>query len=233
MRSVLTCESERGICAKCYGRNLATQKPVSIGDPVGIIAAQSIGEPGTQLTLRTFHIGGAASTATELAEASSSHDAIVKFDRMNTVTNKQGEMVSVSHLGKIHLIDPEDKKTVLEEYKVEYAATVHVQDGDLITKNTKLLSWDQFNNPLISSAEGVLSYDNFIKDITYKEEYNDITFSKDITIIESKDRKKQPQFRIVADDGSAVLIPLPAGLVIKRKTAPMCTRVTSWARLPV
>ncbi len=215
VRSVLTCEAERGICAKCYGRNLATQKPATIGDPVGIIAAQSIGEPGTQLTLRTFHIGGAASTATELAEASSSHDGIVKFDRMNTVTNREGHMISVSHLGKIHLIDPEDKKTVLEEYKVEYAATVHVKDGDTITKGTKLLSWDQFNNPLISSAEGVLSYDNFIKDITYKEEYNDITFSKDITIIESKDRKKQPQFRIVADDGSAVLIPLPAGLVIK------------------
>ncbi len=215
VRSVLTCEAERGICARCYGRNLATQKPATIGDPVGIIAAQSIGEPGTQLTLRTFHIGGAASTATELAEVASNHDGVIKFDRMNTVTNIQGHMISVSHLGKILLLDPEDENTILEEYKVEYAATVYVKDGDKIAKNTKLLSWDQFNNPLISSAEGVLYYENFIKDITFKEEYNDITFSKDITIIESKDRKKQPQFRIVAEDGSAALIPLPAGLVIK------------------
>ena len=129
VRSVLTCEAERGICAKCYGRNLATQKPATIGDPMGIIAAQSIGEPGTQLTLRTFHIGGAASTATELAEVVSNHDGIVKFDRMNTVTNIEGHLISVSHLGKIILVEAEDETRVLEEYKVEYAATVHVQDG--------------------------------------------------------------------------------------------------------
>lgn len=217
VRSVLTCEAQRGICAKCYGRNLATQKPATIGDPMGIIAAQSIGEPGTQLTLRTFHIGGAASTATELAEVSANHDGVVKFDRMNTVTNVHGQLISVSHLGKIILLDPEDQSKTLEEYKVEYAATVHIEDGQKIGKNTKMLSWDQFNNPLISTAEGVLHYDNFIKDITFKEEYNEITISYDITIIESKDRKKQPQFRIVAEDGSAAFVPLPAGLIVRVK----------------
>jgi len=182
---------------------------------MGIIAAQSIGEPGTQLTLRTFHIGGAASTATELAEVVSNHDGIVKFDRMNTVTNIEGHLISVSHLGKIILVEEADESKVLEEYKVEYAATVHVNDGQKIVTNTKLLSWDQFNNPLISTARGVLHYDNFIKDITFKEEYNDITYTRDITIIESKDRKKQPQFRIVAEDGSATLVPLPAGLIVR------------------
>ncbi|MFA5509289.1 MAG: DNA-directed RNA polymerase subunit beta' [Candidatus Cloacimonadaceae bacterium] len=217
VRSVLTCESSTGICAKCYGRNLATQKPATIGDPVGVIAAQSIGEPGTQLTLRTFHIGGAASTATELAEVAANHDGIVRFDRMNTVTNVEGHLISVSHLGKIVLMDEEDENKILEEYKVEYAARVHVNDGDRITKATKLLSWDQFNNPLISTATGTLHYDNFIKDITFKEEYNDITISQDITIIESKDRKKQPQFRIVAEDGSATFVPLPAGLIVRVK----------------
>ncbi|MFO8145553.1 MAG: DNA-directed RNA polymerase subunit beta' [Candidatus Syntrophosphaera sp.] len=215
VRSTLTCEAERGICVKCYGRNLATQKPATIGDPVGVIAAQSIGEPGTQLTLRTFHIGGAASTATELAEVTSGHDGIIRFDRMNTVTNINGDLISVSHLGKILISDEEDPEKILEEYKVEYAATVHVRDGQKIAMNTKLLSWDQFNNPLISTAKGVLHYENFIKDITYKEEYNDITFSRDLTIIESKDRKKQPQFRIVGDDGTVTLVPLPAGLVIR------------------
>ncbi|MCB5223981.1 MAG: DNA-directed RNA polymerase subunit beta' [Candidatus Cloacimonadaceae bacterium] len=215
VRSVLTCEAERGICAKCYGRNLATQKPATIGDPVGIIAAQSIGEPGTQLTLRTFHIGGAASTATDLAEVASNHDGIVKFDRMNTVTNIDDQLISVSHLGRILVCEEEDESKVLEEYKVEYAATVHVRDGQKIAMNTKILSWDQFNNPLISTGKGVLHYENFIKDITYKEEYNDITFSHDIVIIESKDRKKQPQFRIVGESGSSVLIPLPTDLVVR------------------
>lgn len=215
VRSVLTCEADRGICAKCYGRNLATQKPATMGDPVGIIAAQSIGEPGTQLTLRTFHIGGAASTATDLAEVVSNQDGIVKFDRMNTVTNTEGQLVSVSHLGKLIVVDETDENKVLEEYKVEYAATVHVQDGQKIAKDTKLLSWDQFNNPLISTAKGKLHYENFVKDITFKEEYNDITFTRDITIIESKDRKKQPQFKVVGDDGTVRLIPLPTGLVIR------------------
>ncbi|HNX37868.1 MAG TPA: DNA-directed RNA polymerase subunit beta' [Candidatus Cloacimonadota bacterium] len=215
VRSVLTCEAESGICAKCYGRNLATQKPATTGDPVGIIAAQSIGEPGTQLTLRTFHIGGAASTATDLAEVNSNHDGIVKFDRMNTVTSPENQVISVSHLGRILILDEQDESKVLEEYKVEYAATIHVGDGQKIAMNTKLLSWDQFNNPLISTARGVLHYDNFIKDITYKEEYNDITFSRDITIIESKDRKKQPQFKIVGDDGTVAQVPLPSGLTIR------------------
>jgi len=215
VRSVLTCEAERGICAKCYGRNLATQKPAKLGDPVGIIAAQSIGEPGTQLTLRTFHIGGAASTATELAEVVASHDGIVKFDRMNTVTNPENQLISVSHLGRILIVDEQDDSKVLEEFKVEYAATVHVQDGQKIAKDTKLLSWDQFNNPLISTAKGVLHYENFIKDITYKEEYNDITLARELTIIESKDRRKQPQFRIVGEDGTVRLIPLPTGLIVR------------------
>ena len=215
VRSTLTCEAERGLCAKCYGRNLSTLKPVMVGDPVGIIAAQSIGEPGTQLTLRTFHIGGAASTATDLAEVVSSQDGIVKFDRMNCVTNTEGHLISVSHLGRLLIVDENDEKKMLEEYKVEYAATVHVKDGQKIALNTKLLSWDQFNNPLISTAKGVLHYENFVKDITFKEEYNDITFSRDITIIESKDRKKQPQFKIVGEDGSVRLIPLPTGLVVR------------------
>ncbi len=215
VRSVLTCEAERGICIACYGRNLATQKPVIIGDPVGIIAAQSIGEPGTQLTLRTFHIGGAASTTTELAEVASSYDGIVKFDRMNFVTNREHQLVSVSHLGKINIVDENDQDKIIEEYKVEYAATIHVKDGQKVAKDTVLLSWDQYNNPLISTAKGVLHYENFLKDLTYKEEYNDITYTRDITIIESKERKVQPQFKIVSDEGAITQVPLQTGLIVR------------------
>lgn len=215
LRSTLTCEAERGLCVKCYGRNLATLKPVVIGDPVGIIAAQSIGEPGTQLTLRTFHIGGAASTATDLAEVMAAHDGVIKFARMNCVTNTKDQLISVSHLGKLLLVDEKDEDKVLEEYRVEYAATVHVRDGQKVKQNMRLLSWDQFNNPLISTATGTLHYENFIKDITYREEYNEITFLSEISIIDSKDRKKQPQFKIVGDDGTVRLIPVPSGLIVR------------------
>jgi DNA-directed RNA polymerase subunit beta' len=215
VRSVLTCEADRGICAACYGRNLATQKAVIIGEPVGIIAAQSIGEPGTQLTLRTFHIGGASSTATELAEVASNYDGIVKFERMNYVINRENQYISVSHLGKVNIVDEKDEDKILEEYKVEYAATIHVKDGQKVAKDTVLLSWDQYNNPLISTAKGVLHYENFLKDLTYKEEYNDITFTRDLTIIESKERKVQPQFKIVGDEGGSTQVPLQTGLIVR------------------
>jgi DNA-directed RNA polymerase subunit beta' len=215
VRSVLTCEADRGICAACYGRNLATQKPVQIGDPVGIIAAQSIGEPGTQLTLRTFHIGGASSTATELAEVGSNYDGIVKFERMNYVLTPNNEIISVSHLGKINIVDENDEEKILEEYKVEYAATIHVRDNQKVAKDTKLLSWDQYNNPLISTAKGKLEYENFLKDLTYKEEYNEITYARDLTIIESKERKVQPQFKIVGDNGAITQVPLQTGLIVR------------------
>lgn len=218
VRSVLTCEAERGICAKCYGRNLATQKPAIIGEPVGVIAAQSIGEPGTQLTLRTFHIGGATSTDVDTAEVSSGVDGLVKFDRMNFVENKSGELISVSHLGRILIVSEEDQEAILEEYKVEYAATIYVKDNQKIAKDTRLFSWDQYNNPLISTAEGTLHYQNMgplNKDLTYKEEFNDVTGTREIIIIESKDRKVQPQFVIVGQDGMEVQVPLPTGLNVK------------------
>ena len=214
VRSPLTCESEKGICAKCYGRNLGTNKPVTIGEPVGVIAAQSIGEPGTQLTLRTFHIGGTASTDVDLAEVVANEDGIIKFVKMNTVIDRQNELVSISHLGKIQILDEKDK-TVLETYKVEYAATIYVRDGQKVVKNTKLFSWDHYNNPLISTAKGKLVYENFEKDVNYKEEFNELTGMKEITIIESKDRKKQPQFKIITEEGKDVLVPLPKGLNIE------------------
>ncbi|MDO9576447.1 MAG: DNA-directed RNA polymerase subunit beta' [Candidatus Cloacimonadales bacterium] len=213
IRTVLTCDTEKGICAKCYGRNLGTNKPVRIGEPVGIIAAQSIGEPGTQLTLRTFHIGGTASTDVDLAEVIANTDGIIKFKKMNTVTNRANELVSISHLGSIMII-PEDSDAEPETYKVEYAATVFVNDGQKVVKNTKLFSWDHYNNPLIATAKGELKFEHFVKDVTYKEEFNELTGSKEITIIESKDRKLQAQFKIVSDK-KEVLVPIPTGLSVE------------------
>jgi DNA-directed RNA polymerase subunit beta' len=214
IRSVLTCDTEKGICAKCYGRNLATLKMVTIGEPVGVIAAQSIGEPGTQLTLRTFHIGGTASTDVDLAEVVANIDGIIKFERMNTVINRSNELVSISHIGSIQIQDKKDK-SISENYKVEYASTIFVQDGQKVVKNTKLFSWDHYNNPLIATAKGKLKFEHFIKDVTYKEEFNELTGSRERTIIESKDRKIQAQFKILMENGQEELVPIPSGLKVE------------------
>ncbi len=214
IRSVVTCEAKKGICAKCYGRNLASQKPVTVGEPVGIIAAQSIGEPGTQLTLRTFHIGGAASTDIDEAEVVANYDGVVKFKRMNTVTTRSGELVSISKQGRILLLDENDGN-VLDEYKVEYASTIYVNDGDKIVKDFKLFSWDPYNNPLLATSEGTIKYENFIKGTTYKEEFNDITGTRETTIVESKDRNLQPQFKLLKPDGTQEIIPLQSGIIIE------------------
>jgi len=216
IRSVLTCESKNGICAKCYGRNLGNNKPSTIGEPVGVIAAQSIGEPGTQLTLRTFHIGGTTGTDVDLAEVAANTDGLVEFVKMNTVINRSNELISSGYFGKIKIVSEEDGSE-LESYKVEYAATIYVQDGQKIVKNTKLFSWDHYNNPLIAPAKGELKFEHFIKDITYKEEFNELTGSKEITIIESKDRKLQAQFKIIPKEGKQILVPIQSGLMVEAK----------------
>ncbi|MCD6101722.1 MAG: DNA-directed RNA polymerase subunit beta' [Candidatus Cloacimonetes bacterium] len=211
IRSVLTCEAEKGICAKCYGRNLATNKPVVIGEPVGVIAAQSIGEPGTQLTLRTFHIGGATSTAVEKAEVNAESDGLVKFERLDYVFNRENQKIAVSHLGKIKIIDAE-KNEELNRYDVEYGANIYVSDNQKVVKDTLLFSWDTYNNPLISTVKGTVYFEDFIPDVTYKTEFNELTGRNEITIIESRDVAKQAQLRIETKDGEDELIPLPAGL---------------------
>ncbi|MBT3169125.1 MAG: DNA-directed RNA polymerase subunit beta' [Candidatus Cloacimonetes bacterium] len=213
IRSVVTCESKKGICARCYGRNLGNNKPVTIGEPVGIIAAQSIGEPGTQLTLRTFHIGGTTSTDVDRAEVVSDTDGTIKFARMNTVVNRQSELVSISNFGRIKIINNDGE--VAEDYKVEYASTVFVNDGEKVVKDTKLFSWDHYNNPLIATAKGKLKFEHFIKDVTYKEEFNELTGMREITTIESKDRKKQAQFKIIQDDKKEELVPIPTNLSVE------------------
>ncbi len=211
IRSVLTCEAKEGICVKCYGRNLGTSKMVTIGEPVGVIAAQSIGEPGTQLTLRTFHSGGSASTNVEISERVSSVDGIVKYVRMNIIEDTDGNIIAKGHLGKIAIVDADDN--VLEEHDVEYASTVYVKEGESVVANTKLISWDSYSHPIIATTKGKVEFDGFVKDTTIKEEFNQLTGNKEITIIASKDRKIQPQIRIVGAKGEEI-IPLPPNLSV-------------------
>jgi len=211
IRSVLTCEADKGICAKCYGRNLSTGKPATIGEPVGVIAAQSIGEPGTQLTLRTFHIGGAASTLVEEAEVNAEKDGIVKYDRLDYVVNRDDQRIASSYQGKIRIIDPESKEE-LSHYSVEYGATIFVAEDQKVVKDTLLFSWDNYNTPLISTAKGTVHYDDFITDETYKTEFNELTGRTEITILESRDVGKQATLIIETDKKKKIRVPLPAGL---------------------
>lgn len=214
IRSVLTCQSEKGICVKCYGRNLATQKMVTIGEAVGVIAAQSIGEPGTQLTLRTFHVGGSVSTDVDISEIAASTDGVIRYVRMNVIRDPSGKIIARGHLGTIQILD-EDSGKMLEEHKVEYAATVFVEDGQKVVSNTKLLTWDSYNHPIISTSKGKVVFENFINNTTIKEEFNDLTGKREITVIESKDRKIQPQIKIMHDDGGFEPVPLPINLNVE------------------
>ena len=211
IRSVLTCEAEKGVCAKCYGRNLSNDKPINIGEPVGVIAAQSIGEPGTQLTLRTFHIGGAAHTGIEKAEVNAESDGLIKFENLNYVLNREKQKIIVGYKGKIIIIDPETKKE-LNHYSVKYGATIYISDNQKVVKDTLLFSWDTYNEPLISTVKGVVYYEDFIPDVTYKTEFNELTGRNEISIIESRDVGKQAQLSIEIKDSKNEYVPLPAGL---------------------
>ncbi|MBC8526984.1 MAG: DNA-directed RNA polymerase subunit beta' [Candidatus Cloacimonetes bacterium] len=211
IRSVLTCEAEKGICAKCYGRDLSTNKPVTIGVPVGVIAAQSIGEPGTQLTLRTFHIGGTASTTIEKAEVNADKDGIIKFERLDYVIDREKHKIAVSHIGKIKIIDGELNEEI-SHFDVEYGATLFVSDNQKVVKDTLLFSWDTYNNPLVATVKGSVHYEDFTPDETYKTEFNELTGRNEMTIIESRNVAKQAQLLIKAEDGKKERIPLPTGL---------------------
>ncbi len=210
IRSVLTCESAKGVCSKCYGRNLATNKPVVIGEPVGVIAAQSIGEPGTQLTLRTFHIGGAASTVVEHAEVKADNDGIIKFERLDYVENRDGQKICISHNRKIRIID-EENNDELVEYDVEYGATIYVPPNEKVVKDTLLFSWDTYNNPLIAVKKGTVHLRNFIDNVNYETEFNDVTGKSEITILETKESGKQPELVIKTEANKMISYPLQKG----------------------
>ncbi len=212
IRSVLTCESKKGVCAKCYGRNLATNKRVTIGEAVGVIAAQSIGEPGTQLTLRTFHIGGAASTTVEEAEVNADKEGVIEFDRVQFVVNRDDQKIvtSPSHQGKVKIVDKNGE--VASKFEVGYGATLYVKEKEKVVKNTLLFSWDTYNNPLIAPIGGEVHFKDFIEDQTYIIDFNEVTGKKETSIIDSKAVGKQAEIVIESDDEEVVTMPLSSGL---------------------
>ena len=194
IRSVLTCESKRGICRMCYGRNLATMKPVDIGEAVGILAAQSIGEPGTQLTLRTFHIGGTAARIAAQTQRKSKIDGIVELERVTTVKTPDKNQIITSREGQI-LLKTEDGG-IRSRLSVPYGATLAVQEGQAIESGDLLFSWDPYSEPIVADVKGVVKFIDIVDEQTMREELDESTGRRQKTIIEDREKKLHPTIQI-------------------------------------
>jgi len=215
IRSVLTCETERGVCAACYGRNLATGRMVELGEAVGVIAAQSIGEPGTQLTMRTFHIGGTASRVGQQSVLETRSNGKVKFLNLRTVRNKDGFLVVMNRNGLIAVEDTEGRER--ERYRLVYGAILRVNEGDEVVTNQKLVEWDPYTLAILSEVSGKVTYEDIIPSLTLAEELDEVTGLQQKVIIDSTDEKIQPLILISDDKDNEMakyLMPSGAYLVV-------------------
>ena len=221
IRSVLTCESRKGVCAKCYGRNLATGRMVQLGEVVGVIAAQSIGEPGTQLTLRTFHVGGVAGGVASDNKITVRYDGRVEIDDLRTVrkTDETGKAVDVviSRLSELRIVDVNTGIT-LYNHNLPYGATLFVENGSMVKKGDVVCEWDQYNAVIISEYDGKVSFESVIDGVTYREEADEQTGFREKVIIETRDKTKNPIIKIVNDNGEEQKqynLPVGAHIVVK------------------
>ncbi len=206
IRSVLTCESRRGVCAKCYGRNLATGKLVDTGEAVGTIASQSIGEPGTQLTLRTFHTGGTAALVTSQSSITAKFDGVIQFENMRTVSYEGDEdeiTLVTSRSGMINIVEAETGRH-LTKYDATYGAELKIKDGDTIKKGQIIYEWDPYNTTIITEVEGRIKFRDLINNITYREVNDEQTGHITKIVIESRDKTKSPAIDILDDTNKVI-----------------------------
>ncbi|MDD5870939.1 MAG: DNA-directed RNA polymerase subunit beta' [Bacteroidales bacterium] len=224
IRSVLTCEAKHGVCAKCYGRNLATHRMVQKGEAVGVIAAQSIGEPGTQLTLRTFHVGGVASNIAAVSSVTSKYDGVLEIDELRTVKCdvEEGQEapnyeVVVGRLAEMRIIDP-NTKMVLTNTNIPYGSKIYFHNGDTVKKGDVICEWDPFNAVIVSEVTGTVKFENVIEGVTFRTENDETSGLHEKIIIESKDRAKVPEAKIVDANGNVLktyALPVGAHLMIE------------------
>jgi len=220
IRSVLTCESKQGVCGKCYGRNLASGRMVQQGEAVGVIAAQSIGEPGTQLTLRTFHVGGTASSIAAASKLEAKYDGIIEIEELRTVKRKnaEGTMVDVviGRSAEMRIIDL-NTKIVLTTGNIPYGSQIYVKNGQTLKKGDLICDWDPYNAVIVSEFGGKLEFEHIEEGVTFREEADEQTGFTEKVIIETKDKTKNPSIRIMS--GSDVLktynIPVAAHVVVE------------------
>ncbi|NBO94126.1 MAG: DNA-directed RNA polymerase subunit beta', partial [Planctomycetia bacterium] len=235
IRSVLTCETKRGVCAKCYGKNLATGRIAESGDAVGIIAAQSIGEPGTQLTLRTFHVGGVASLSKTESEITSKFDGRIEFDGMKVTQydteGGESSFTVLSRTGEIRIVDIETGRLV--SLHIPYGAQLYVKDGEIAKKGQRICDWDPFNAVIISEFSGTARFDSIEEGVTYRVERDDQTGFSEKVIIESKNKRKIPVISIVSAGGEEIKsYTLPVGSYLSIEDGQQLSAGDKIAKIP-
>ena len=217
IRSVLTCEMKRGVCVKCYGKNLASGYLTQRGDAVGIIAAQSIGEPGTQLTLRTFHVGGVAGSANIENGLAARFDGTVQFDGLRSVatTNATGDKVQIviGRTGEVRIMDVKNDRLLITN-NIPYGSTLLVKDGQKVNKGDLICSWDPFNNVIVAEQNGTISFDGILDGITYRDESDDQTGHREKVVIETKDKTKIPTIIVVGKEHREYNLPVGSHIVV-------------------
>ena len=202
IRSVLTCQSKRGICAKCYGRDLARGHLVNLGEAVGVIAAQSIGEPGTQLTMRTFHIGGTASRHAEQTSLESRNEGVVKFININSVATADGNYIVMNRNGELAIIDETGRER--EKYSIVYGAKIKVAPGSQVKAGASIAEWDPYTMPILTEVSGRIKFGDIVEGVTVEEQVDEVTGLSRKVIIESRDADKRPRIAIKDDTGKTV-----------------------------
>ena len=226
VRSVITCESRQGVCAKCYGRDLCRGHLVNIGEAVGVVAAQSIGEPGTQLTMRTFHIGGAASRSAAVSNVQVKSAGSVKLNNLKTVRNRENNLVAVSRSGEVGVMDDYGRER--ERYKIPYGAVLSINDGSAISAGDIIVNWDPHTHPVITEVQGVVQLIDFIDGITVQEQSDEVTGLSSRVVTDPKQRSSagkelRPMVRLVDEQGGQINLPgtdiaaqyfLPAGAIV-------------------
>jgi len=219
IRSVLTCDARRGVCAMCYGRNLATGRLVDLGEAVGIIAAQSIGEPGTQLTMRTFHIGGTASVF-ENSALEARHDGVLQFsESLRTVEDRHGNLVVINRAGTVEVGDGDGR--VLESHPVVYGARIKAASGSAVSGGQVIVEWDPYSFSILAEEEGTVRFQDIIADVTMIQEVDNVTFRSQPVIIESQDDRFEPRIEIQrsGEDARTYLMPSRAHLEVEQDNA--------------
>ncbi len=228
IRSVITCQEIHGTCIACYGRDLSRGRKVNIGEAVGIIAAQSIGEPGTQLTMRTFHIGGTATRRVEQSTLTARHKGIVKFMRLNAVVNKSRGLIVMNRNGEIAILDQNGRER--ERSPVIYGANLRVKDGESVEGGALLAEWDPYTNPILTEVGGTIQYGDIIEGVTMREQLDEVTGLSHKVVIDSRDAETRPRLSIKGKDGNTIKISANA---FARYLLPVGANITSIEGAPV
>jgi len=229
VRSIITCDNRHGVCAKCYGRDLGRGQMVNSGEAVGVIAAQSIGEPGTQLTMRTFHIGGAASRQVAISNVQVKSKGLIKLHNLKTVENREGNLIAVSRSGEVGVMDEYGREK--EKYKIPYGAELTCRDGSEVNSGDIVVSWDPHVHPVVSEVAGFVQLVDFEPGLSVQEVSDEITGVSSITVLDPKQRVSagkdlRPLVKLVAEDGEEIMLPntdlaaqyvLPSGSIVAVK----------------